>query len=251
LAANTADQQAFDRLLAGLPQVRLDDDGTPRTYYVWEGDMLLNAEEIRAMIYSKKAGTQPARGAEELLLQVRSDGLPGYWKWGARALTYSVDCATFATPTQCGTTRRLFAAAAKDWVKACDACGIGFREVTVPGAPVTFRVRFEPDQYAYLAIAFFANDAPFKRTVSVTPGFFTTSFNQTGILRHEIGHILGYRHEHNRALTGCYFEDDRWVALTDYDHKSVMHYFCGGGGTRALTLSSSDIAGHRELYSKR
>lgn len=254
--ANVADEAAFNRLLAGLPQVRLDDDGTPRTFYVWEGDMPLGAEEIRAILFAKKAGVEPARGSQELLLQLRSDGQPGHWLRGRRALTWAADCSTFDTPARCTTARQLFAAAARDWERACTNCGLTLREV--PGAAgirpsggterPTLVLRYQPDAFDYLAIAFFANDPAFKRYVSVTPGFFETSFDRTGILRHEIGHVLGYRHEHNRALTGCHFEDNRWVALTPYDPKSVMHYFCGGGGTRALTLSASDVAGHRQLY---
>lgn len=256
--ANPVDQVAFEHLLAGLPQVRLDDEGTARTYYVWEGDMLLNAEEIRAIVFSKKAGAEPARGAQELLLQIRDDGQPSHWTRQNRALTWAADCATFTSAEQCTVARQLFNAAARDWVRACSDCRLSFREVPSTGAvrpgaggtPPTVVLRFQPDQDAYLAIAFFANDPAFKRYVSVTPSFFATSFDRTGILRHEIGHVLGYRHEHNRALTGCYFEDNRWTALTPYDPKSVMHYFCGGGGSRELKLSSSDIAGHRQLYSR-
>ncbi|MFS0736861.1 hypothetical protein ABC347_07410 [Sphingomonas sp. 1P06PA] len=254
--ANVADQAAFDRLLSGLPQIRFDDDGTPRTFYVWEGDMALSAEEIRAIIFARKAGVEPARGPQELLLQLRSDGQPGYWMRGKRTLSWAADCASFETSAQCATARQLFTTAARDWVRACGGCGLSFREVAgaariQPGdgaGQPTLVLRYQPDQFDYLAIAFFANDPAFKRFVSVTPGFFSTSFDNAGILRHEIGHVLGYRHEHNRALTGCHFEDDRWVALTPYDPKSVMHYFCGGGGTRALQLTASDIAGHRQLY---
>ena len=254
--ANVADEAAFERLLSGLPRVSLDDDGTPRSFYVWEGDMLLSAEEIRALVFAKKAGVEPARGSQELLLQLRSDGQPGHWLRGKRALTWAADCRTFASPAQCASARQMFAAAARDWERACSNCALTLREVPAapnvrPGiasAPPTLVLRYQPDQFDYLAIAFFANDPVFKRYVSVTPGFFTTSFDKIGILRHEIGHVLGYRHEHNRALTGCHFEDNRWVALTPYDPKSVMHYVCGGGGTRALQLSASDVAGHRQLY---
>lgn len=256
--AAPGDQAAFDRLLQGLPKVRLDDEGTPRTLYVWEGDMLLNAEEIRAIIFSRRAGVEPARGSRELLLQLRADGKPGHWERGARTLTYAIDCTTFSDAAQCASARQLLARAARDWVAACNNCGIIFREVPATpgiqprdgGGPL-FVVRYQPDQFDYLAIAFFANDPAFKRYVSLTPGFFATSFDQTGILRHELGHVLGYRHEHNRALTGCSFEDDRWVALTPYDPKSVMHYFCGGGGTKQLQISASDLAGHRALYRAR
>lgn len=254
--ANVADQAAFDRLLAGLPKVSMDDDGTPRTFYVWEGDMLLSAEEIRAIVFAKQAGTGPAPGSPELLLNLRNDGQPGYWLRGKRALTWAADCSTFTSAAQCATARQLFAGAARDWVRACSNCRLSFREV--PGRPgirpgvgtasPTLVLRYQPEVFDYIAIAFFANDPAFKRYVSVTPSFFTTSFDRAGVLRHELGHVLGYRHEHNRALTGCHFEDNRWVALTPYDPKSVMHYFCGGGGTRALALSAADVSGHRQLY---
>jgi hypothetical protein len=254
--ANLADQAAFDRLIAGLPQVRLDDEGTLRTFYVWEGDMLMSAEEIRGIIFARRMAGAPARDAQELLLQVRSDGLAGHWLRGNRSLSWAADCASFDSAAQCATARQYFAAAARDWVNACNDCGISFPELpsaanvqpgSGPGAP-TMVLRYQKDEHGYLAVAFFANDPAFKRYISITPGFFSTSFDRAGILRHEIGHVLGYRHEHNRALTGCYFEDDRWVSLTEYDPKSVMHYFCGNGGTRALTLSPSDIAGHAALY---
>ncbi len=254
--ANLADQAAFERLLAGLPQVRMDDDGTPRTFYVWEGDMLLSAEEIRATIFAKQAETAPAPGASELLLNLRTDGQPGYWLRGKRALTWAADCSTFDTPARCTTARQLFASAARDWVRACSNCRLTFREVAGrpgirPGVGTTaptIVLRYQPEVFDYIAIAFFANDPAFRRYVSVTPSFFTTSFDRAGVMRHELGHVLGYRHEHNRALTGCHFEDNRWTALTPYDPKSVMHYFCGGGGTRALTLSAADVSGHRRLY---
>ena len=37
------------------------------------------------------------------------------------------------------------------------------------------------------------------------------------ILRHELGHTLGFRHEHTRPEAGTCFEDNNWRALTSYD----------------------------------
>ena len=43
--------------------------------------------------------------------------------------------------------------------------------------------------------------------------------------RHELGHILGFRHEHIRseANSSC-DEGGAFRAVTDYDQASVMHY---------------------------
>jgi hypothetical protein len=72
----------------------------------------------------------------------------------------------------------------------------------------------------------------------------------TGVLRHELGHVLGFRHEHTRSTaSGCY-EDGNWRALTStYDRYSVMHYpQCNGLQTGDLVLTSLDKSGARSLY---
>ena len=257
------DDAAFDTLLAGLPQVNFDDNGTQRRFYVWEGDLLLDRENVRASLYAAKQKATPARNSSELLVQVRDDDLPGHWPRPDRALTYAVDCTGLAAD-QCTALTSAMTAATADWVKACARCGLSFRRVEAPpgskpgeiatgGAPAgpaspRFIVRYQPDEWGYVALAFFANDPTYKRYLSVTPGYFITSFDRTGVLRHEIGHVLGYRHEHNRAASGCLFEDSKWRPLTAYDPKSVMHYFCGGGGTKLMQLTATDIAGHQQLY---
>lgn len=70
-----------------------------------------------------------------------------------------------------------------------------------------------------------------------------------GAVRHELGHILGLRHEHTRSRSNPCYEDAQWRAVTPYDVRSVMHYpQCLGVGGRDLTLTASDLAGIRALY---
>jgi hypothetical protein len=71
----------------------------------------------------------------------------------------------------------------------------------------------------------------------------------TGVFRHELGHILGFRHEHTRPESGTCFEDSSWRALTDYDAESVMHYqWCNGVLLSDLSLTTSDVAGAIRLH---
>ncbi len=67
-----------------------------------------------------------------------------------------------------------------------------------------------------------------------------------GIFRHELGHVLGFRHEHIRVA--CY-EDNSWSALTIYDASSVMHYpWCNGVLTSDLSITNLDAQGAHFLY---
>jgi hypothetical protein len=71
----------------------------------------------------------------------------------------------------------------------------------------------------------------------------------TGVLRHELGHVLGLRHEHTRPESGVCFEDNSWRALTSYDQYSLMHYpWCNGWHESTLSITTFDGAGVRELY---
>lgn len=71
------------------------------------------------------------------------------------------------------------------------------------------------------------------------------------MLRHELGHVLGFCHEH--ILSGTPADcpgDAEEVPLFPfgaYDPKSVMHYFCGGVGNPRLTFTARDKRGAQLL----
>ncbi|PCI29253.1 MAG: peptidase M10 [SAR324 cluster bacterium] len=105
----------------------------------------------------------------------------------------------------------------------------------------------------YLARAFFPDQSRSTRNVLIDDSSFTVDPNGTlqlvGILRHELGHTVGFRHEHTRPESGTCFEDNNWRGLTNYDSSSVMHYpQCNGTGDWSLTLTSKDKDGSACLY---
>jgi hypothetical protein len=72
-----------------------------------------------------------------------------------------------------------------------------------------------------------------------------------GVLRHELGHILGLRHEHIHPGSGlvCGSEDSQWRPVTGYDQGSVMHYpWCNGVSSSSLSISAADATGVGKLY---
>ena len=103
----------------------------------------------------------------------------------------------------------------------------------------------------FLARAFFPAQARATRNVLIDTTAFATTPPLTleGVLRHELGHSIGFRHEHTRPEAGTCFEDNNWRPLTPYDSNSVMHYpQCNGTAGWALQLSPQDVQGSQSLY---
>jgi hypothetical protein len=244
---------AFDKLLAKLPSVKTKDAaGIERQYYIIEGDIRASAQQVFNWASEKSRSNAGSGAANSELIVLEEGGNKVFWPPDRRTLTYSVDRSTFRSQDEYNEVVKNFAAAATEWEGKCTSCGLAFRRIeTDAAAKPLFKVEFEPLASDFIAAAFFPNDPSDKRVVSVGPQYFTTSFNRVGVFRHEIGHILGYRHTHIIGVPGCEGEGGGWIPLTPdggRDKDSVMHYFCGGGGTRELSISALDEQGHRSLY---
>jgi hypothetical protein len=167
-------------------------------------------------------------------------------------LTYCVSSASFGS--RYSTVVSAMASAAGAWEATA---GINFihsssydSNCTASQTGVLFDVRQVTGQ-SYLARAFFPNSSRSSRNILIDSSAFgsISPWTLTGVLRHELGHVLGFRHEHTRSTaSGCY-EDANWRALTTYDRYSVMHYpQCNGLQTGDLVLTSYDKSGARALY---
>ena len=244
----------FKEFLAKLPTVTLGTQNR-RTYYVLEGDLLLTEEQVRAAIRNYSTAPRPALSTGELKIMM-AGGKPVYWPTGQRRLTYAIDRTTFRTQSEYDAVVRNMKNAGQAWSDVCPKCGLKFVHVKDADAKpspeaVTFIVTFDPQETGFIAASFFPNDPQDRRVLIITPSYFTTRFDRTGVLRHEIGHINGYRHEHIEGIPGCFREDADWKPLTAYDSHSVMHYFCGGGGTLDLRHTDIDKVGHRKVYAQK
>jgi hypothetical protein len=241
--AKPFDDAKFLRYLATLPR-----DGL---YFVVEGDLLLTQEEVLVFLAGKSSVPVPI-GPELTVNMV--NGQRDYWRDAAqRVLTYAVARQSFPTEEQYLTVVANMRVATREWQDACVSCNVVFSYLAQhDSAPshtgVVFIVRYYNSGGRYVAAAFFPNQEASRRYVNIDPSYFGTSFDKVGVLRHELGHVLGYRHEHIRGIAGCYQESGEWQPLTPYDAKSVMHYFCGGGGNLSLTLTDVDRSGHQRLY---
>lgn len=122
---------------------------------------------------------------------------------------------------------------------------------------VVFDVSPAPRSALYTARAFFPDYPRAIKNVLIHESAFSPSeehpeLTVTGVLRHELGHTLGFRHEHIRPQSnGDCGERAPWRAVTPYDRTSVMHYphaRCGGNDEWSLRLSDSDIYGVVVIY---
>jgi serralysin len=227
--------------------------------YIVNGDELAEDESALKVAYqsflaSFDAAQSGLKSTEQGLIVNRVGGRDDKWASATAAnLTYCISSSSFGTRYSTVVNAMNSATAAWEgtarvnFVHSSSLDGSCSR--TTSG--VVFNVRLVNSGGQFLASAFFPSNSRRSREVQIdTTAFGSISpYTLTGILRHELGHTLGFRHEHTRPEAGTCFEDNNWRSLTTYDSASVMHYpQCNGSNRSDLVLTSRDQSGARALY---
>jgi len=192
------------------------------------------------------------RSEEELIINLAG----GQWdRWTpaqAASITYCISQSSFGSRYNAVVTAMNSAAGAWEGAARVNFVHASAQDgnCTRSTSGVVFNVR-QVCSGQYLARAFFPSTARRGRELLIDCTSFgnISPWSLAGVLRHELGHTIGFRHEHTRPESGVCFEDNQWAVLTTYDAASVMHYpQCNGSNGGDLNLTTKDKQGAAIAY---
>ncbi|MCY1014592.1 M57 family metalloprotease [Pyxidicoccus sp. MSG2] len=195
----------------------------------------------------------PELGTRQDALAAYCDSMGMPIKWSATAaqnLTYCISSTSFGS--RYATVVSAMNSATAAWEATAN---VNFKHLsqfdgncTASQTGVVFDVR-QTTTTSYLARSFFPNTSRSGRNVLISTSAFgnIAPWTLTGVLRHELGHALGFRHDYPEG-SSCY-EGPVTCRLTAYDPNSIMNYpQCGGGQAGDLVLTALDKQGARLMY---
>ncbi|MCU0687842.1 MAG: M57 family metalloprotease [Polyangiaceae bacterium] len=208
----------------------------PQGVAIVNGDTPVSTESDLQDFYSVVCGK-----TDDALIVNRVNGVDDKWSDAQKLnLTYCIGNTFNASQRSAVTTAMNQATAA--WAAAGNVKFVHVTSqdgsCTASNNNVVFDVNLTNSGGQFLARAFFPAQPRSQRNVLVDTSSFGSipPWTLKGILIHELGHTLGFRHEHTRPESGTCFEDNSWRSLTTYDSASVMHYpQCNGSQSRRFT----------------
>lgn len=261
IEASAIEIKAYDiteQLKSTLKVVTIDGED----HYVVESDLLMDGDELyrhTKQLLTEKDTSFPSADTRKLTLAKRLNGRSAVWPNGS-ILKYTILRRSFDSPENFQRIRAYMDEATKGWMRVCnirfeyDSSQTGLPRDSGPVNGLSFVIRELNVNGDFIASAFFPGDPIYKRKLFIDPSFYGSSFQQAGVLRHELGHILGFRHEHvwsqEEACRGESIIAEGLGAqrVTVYDPYSVMHYKCGNSGTLDLKITGYDSIGARKVY---
>ncbi len=232
--------------------------------WVVEGDLRINDDrELRAYYDEVILGIAPAPCEDPDHCPrsnvIQTNGRDSVWSaHGKLTLTYCIG--DMGLTVNIERVKNAIREAARDWESSADINFIHLSEQDGAGcAPntngVLFRVRRKTDcTPTLLASAFFPHWSPSVRELEYCNlGLAQSDAELLATTKHELGHILGLRHEHYRfaqdeqsCLNGS---DSPGRNVTESDPYSIMGYdYCNGISDNNTTLSRLDRIGIQRLY---
>jgi serine protease len=229
-------------------------DPFPGGKYIVNGDIAISDRKHLQEFFETSIKREPPQTQPGQLI-VQHSGVDAVWNsTQKKQITY---CVSTTFGARRASVVSAMQAATGAWSQVADVAYVYVASQDTTCTPSNANVVFDVNPVnvngQYLARAFFPNEPRAVRNVLIDETAFQLDPNGKltliGILRHELGHTLGWRHEHTRPESGTCFEDNEWRPLTSYDSFSVMHYpQCNGAGDWSLTLTNFDKNGAACLY---
>ena len=251
--ANRDDEDSFSKLLTSLEK--------HGDYWIYQG-VLMSADEIKVDLEKSRQGSTSRFSTSSLGVNIYN-GKPDYLKTiESRNLVYRIVDSSFPSRKEYLTTANYFKQAAKDWQDICDSCQITFTQLEPDGNDILSLPAYSKDfliehngSLNALITSFFPSTSTDRRKILIGRDYFKlgtkTLVDPVGVMRHAIGHALGYRHTRSIGEDWCLDKSlqSSKRSVQEYDADSVMRYSgCDNLEFTSAKFSEADIRSHRELY---